>query len=119
MNNKSLQVHNETRYNVWDLCRPAVPACGFAVVSDVFLTPTNLLNILRQVSVVGICAVGMTLIIITGGIDLSAGSMIGLSGMICATLVALGYPPAVAFGMRRVISAGLRAVDALRASPGI
>ncbi|MCB1488829.1 MAG: ABC transporter permease [Bauldia sp.] len=68
----------------------------FSTLSDAFLTQGNLLNILRQVSVVGICAVGMTFIIITGGIDLSVGSMIGLSGMICATLVAAGVDPLLA-----------------------
>ena len=66
---------------------------AFSLLSNAFLTENNILNILRQVSVVGICAVGMTFIIITGGIDLSVGSMIGLSGMICAILVKAGIDP--------------------------
>lgn len=68
----------------------------FASRSEVFLSSANILNILRQVSVIGICAVGMTFIMLTGGIDLAVGSMIGVSGMICATLIAMGYPPAIA-----------------------
>ncbi len=68
----------------------------FAARSDVFLSSTNILNVLRQVSVVGICAVGMTFIMLTGGIDLSVGSVIGVAGMTCATLISMGYPVAAA-----------------------
>jgi len=68
----------------------------FSLASPVFLSVENLLNILRQVSIVGICAVGMTFIMLTGGIDLSVGSMIGVSGMTCASLIALGFPPVLA-----------------------
>ena len=48
-----------------------------------FLNPTNLLNILRNNSIIGIISLGMTLIIIIGGIDLSVGSQLALSGLIC------------------------------------
>ena len=68
----------------------------FTVASDVFLTSANLLNVLRQVSIIGICAVGLTFVLLTGGIDLSIGSVIGVSGMTCATLVAAGMPIVVA-----------------------
>lgn len=77
----------------------------FTASSDVFLTSANLLNVLRQVSIIGICAVGLTFVLLTGGIDLSVGSVIGVSGMTCATLVAAGFPPplavaaALAFGL--------------------
>ncbi|MEG1462337.1 MAG: hypothetical protein RSC48_04430 [Anaerorhabdus sp.] len=47
----------------------------FAFNSKVFLTPTNLINVLRQTAVVGIVAVGMTFVILTGGIDLSIGGV--------------------------------------------
>lgn len=68
----------------------------FTATSDVFLTSANLLNVLRQVSIIGICAVGLTFVLLTGGIDLSVGSVIGVSGMTCATLVAAGFPVAIA-----------------------
>ena len=48
---------------------------GMSVASPHFLTPVNIVNILLQTSVNGIIAVGMTLVIITAGIDLSVGSM--------------------------------------------
>ncbi len=57
----------------------------FAILSPTFLTSTNILNLLRQVSVNGIIAVGMTLIILTGGIDLSVGSTFALAGLLSAT----------------------------------
>ena len=57
-----------------------------------FLEPQNLLNILRQVSYTGIIALGMTLVIIAGGIDLSVGSMTALAGA-CAVLTLNALTP--------------------------
>jgi ribose transport system permease protein len=68
----------------------------FSLVSPVFLTGENLLNVLRQVAVVGIAAVGMCFVMLTGGIDLSVGSMIGLSGIIAALLMVSGVNPVLA-----------------------
>jgi ribose/xylose/arabinose/galactoside ABC-type transport system permease subunit len=68
----------------------------FTATSDVFLTVANLLNVLRQVSIIGICAVGLTFVLLTGGIDLSVGSVIGVAGMTCATLLSIGAPAALA-----------------------
>ncbi len=58
---------------------------------DSFLTPDNFLNVLRRSSVYGIIAVGMTFVIISGGIDLSVGSLLALCGMCAAgTMIGLG-----------------------------
>jgi len=54
---------------------------------DLFLRPINLTNVMQQVTVNGILAVGMTVIIIIGGIDLSVGSMLALIGVIAALLI--------------------------------
>lgn len=51
-----------------------------AMQSETFLKPENLLNILRQVAPVGIIAIGMTFVIISGGIDLSVGAIVALIG---------------------------------------
>ena len=51
---------------------------------NIFLEPGNQADVLRQVSNNGIIAVGMTLVILTGGIDLSVGSMMALGCMLCA-----------------------------------
>ena len=57
-----------------------------AIVSDVFFTPTNLFNLIRQVTPVGIISMGMLLVILTGGIDLSVGSVVAMVGVLCAIL---------------------------------
>jgi ribose transport system permease protein len=53
-----------------------------AFATDTFLTFRNILNVLDQVTVLGIMAVGMTLVILIGGIDLSVGSVLALAGMV-------------------------------------
>lgn len=58
-----------------------------SIVSPAFLTSKNIINILRQISVIGIMAVGMTFVIATGGIDLSVGAIMALSGVISTSLV--------------------------------
>lgn len=68
--------------------------CTFlAFASDYFLKVDNLLNVLRQISVVGIIAVGEALIIITAGIDLSVGSILSLGGVAAAISIQAGLNP--------------------------
>lgn len=55
-----------------------------SIISPYFLTVSNIFNVLRQISMVGIVSIGMTFVIITGGIDLSVGSILALSGVITA-----------------------------------
>lgn len=63
---------------------------------NIFLSYGNLLDVLRQVSIVGLVATGMTAVIITAGIDLSVGSLLSLSSVVCAMLLTKpGYTPAV------------------------
>jgi ribose transport system permease protein len=58
----------------------------FALLSRAFLSFDNFIVILRQISIIGICAFGETLVVIAGGIDLSVGSTVALSGVIAAVL---------------------------------
>lgn len=58
-----------------------------SVTTNSFLTPTNLLNVLRQVSINGVLAIGMTMVVLTGGIDLSVGSVVAFSGIVAAELL--------------------------------
>jgi ribose/xylose/arabinose/galactoside ABC-type transport system permease subunit len=78
------------------------------LVSDRFLSVPNLLNILRQVAIVGILAVGMTFVILTAGIDLSVGAILGLSVVLFASLLE-GHSMAVAIplGLLAGVAAGL------------
>jgi ribose/xylose/arabinose/galactoside ABC-type transport system permease subunit len=66
-----------------------------SIVSDRFFTTSNIYNIIAQSSVVGIAAVGGTLVIITGGIDLSVGSSLGISGIFAALSMQAGFGPFV------------------------
>ena len=61
-----------------------------------FLTVSNLLNVAQQTSINAIVAVGMTFVIISGGIDLSVGSIVALSGVVLGALLQAGQPLAVA-----------------------
>ena len=61
-----------------------------------FLTVSNLLNIAQQTSINAIVAAGMTFVIISGGIDLSVGSIVALSGVVLGTLLQAGQPAIVA-----------------------
>ncbi|MFC2599744.1 MAG: ABC transporter permease [Treponema lecithinolyticum] len=67
-----------------------------SVLNTNFLSVQNIKNIFQQVSINGILAVGMTFVIITGGIDLSVGSLLGFSGVIAASLVSGGGNPLLA-----------------------
>ena len=59
----------------------------FGLTSNSFFTQENLLSILRECSVNGIIAIGVTYVIITAGIDLSTGAIVGVTGMLCANLL--------------------------------
>ncbi|HVT51067.1 MAG TPA: ABC transporter permease, partial [Dongiaceae bacterium] len=59
-----------------------VIAIGLSFMSPYFLTKSNIFNVLDQSVVIGIVSVGMTFVILTGGIDLSVGSVAGLTGII-------------------------------------
>jgi inositol transport system permease protein len=61
-----------------------------------FLTVPNLINVARQISINGILAVGVTLVLLTGGVDLSLGSVVALAGVVAASMAHPGqYPVAV------------------------
>jgi ribose transport system permease protein len=64
------------------LCLALVIAIALSLLSPYFLTRNNLFNLLDQSVVIGIVSVGMTFVILTGGIDLSVGSVAGLTGVV-------------------------------------
>lgn len=61
--------------------------------SRYFLTPINLFNVVRGMSTVAIMSIGVTMVIITGGIDLSIGALLAVCGMFCARLMYTGLDP--------------------------
>jgi len=66
------------------------------ILTPHFMTVSNLLNVAQQTTLVAIIAVGMTFVIITGGIDLSVGSALAFSGVAMATLLQKGVPLGIA-----------------------
>lgn len=68
------------------------------IVEPKFASAYNLQNIIRWTSLFGIISIGVAFVIITGGIDLSIGSLIGLVGCLLPMLLAAGYAPAIALG---------------------
>jgi ribose transport system permease protein len=67
-----------------------------SMVSDVFFTSSNIANLLRQVSGIGILSLGMLLVILTGGIDLAVGSMVAMTSVLCGIFVLrLPFPLAI------------------------
>jgi ribose/xylose/arabinose/galactoside ABC-type transport system permease subunit len=64
----------------------------FSLSTSVFLSVDNLMNVVRQVSILGILAVGMTMVIVSGEIDLSVGSVYGMSVVAMSVLMTHGLP---------------------------
>ena len=83
-----------------------------ALISDAFLNPFNLINVLRQVALFGIVSIGMTFVILTAGIDLSVGSIVAVAAVVSAMLLDAGVP------MPLVMLAGLAIGIALGAING-
>jgi ribose transport system permease protein len=69
----------------------------FSFLSPYFFTPDNLLNVSLQASITAIIAAGMTFVILTGGIDLSVGSLVAFSGIVATTLLKSSLPPTAGF----------------------
>lgn len=80
-------------YNAWILIL-LLAAVG-AAATPIFFTVSNLTNILEQSSIIGVLALGQFLVILTGGIDLSVGSMMALTAMVGAMVMPHGSPLAV------------------------
>ena len=67
---------------------------------NIFLSYGNLTDVLRQISITGLVATGMTIVILLGGIDLSVGSVMGCATIVCAMLLTLkGWTPAAIMGV--------------------
>ena len=79
------------------------------LATDSFLTANNLSNVLRQNAFPAIIAAGMTFVILTGGIDLSVGSVVALSGVLCADAIVHGWgiPAGILLGIAVGVLIGL------------
>ena len=89
-----------------------------SILSPSFLTLTNLMNLMRQVSINALIAFGMTFVIITGGIDLSVGSTLALSSAIMAGMIVNGIDPLIAMMVSLIAGFILGAVNGLLITKG-
>lgn len=87
---------------------------GFSLATDTFLTTRNLFNVIDQLTVLGIMALGMTAVIVIGGIDLSVGSVLALSMMVMGWLAnELGLPMPLAIVAALIVGAACGAGSGL------
>jgi ribose transport system permease protein len=83
-----------------------------------FLEPLNILNLLRQVSINALIAFGMTFVILTGGIDLSVGSILALSSAFVANMMLAGFDPILAIIIGCALGGVMGMVNGLMISKG-
>ena len=80
--------------------------CGLLwILTPYFLTVANLLNVMEQTAINALVAVGMTYVIISGGIDLSVGSLLAISGVMLALALKAGWPVPLAAGAAIAVGA--------------
>jgi len=109
---------------VYRLAAIAIIGAALSVTTESFLTVTNILNVLRQASLTFLIASGLTLTVLTAGLDLSVGANVGLSACLAGTVmqstgsVALGAATGLVFGAGIGILNGLM-VTVLRLPPFI
>ncbi len=93
----------------------------FSILQPRFLSELNLFNVMRQISITGLIALGMTFVILTGGIDLSVGSVVALAGLVAgalnkgSTANSLSLDDTVVAGYPVLVSAGAAALVGLAA----
>jgi ribose transport system permease protein len=93
----------------WVLAAALLAAVILSFVTDAFATPQNLFNVTRNFAFVAIVAIGMTAVIITGGIDLSVGSILCLAAMVTGVVLHAGQPVwiGIASGLAAALAVGL------------
>ena len=89
-----------------------------ACLNSSFVEPGNLKNLLRQVSINALISFGMTFVILTGGIDLSVGSILALSSALMGSFIVGGMNPTVGIVVACLIGTGLGAINGLIVTMG-
>lgn len=90
----------------------------FGIINPVFLKISNLLNILSQNSIIGIVSMGMTLVIIIGGIDLSVGSIVAFTGLLFAITISTGTPIFIATIISIIVGSGFGLINGFLITKG-
>ncbi|SOF00532.1 monosaccharide ABC transporter membrane protein, CUT2 family [Burkholderia sp. OK233] len=104
---QSRSAHMRDIYRRYGIVAVLIVLCiVLSFANQYFLTLGNIADILRQTSINGILAVGMTYVVLTAGIDLSVGSTLALAGIISASLVTGPHPHGAAFGLAAGLAVG-------------
>ncbi len=113
------------RFKLSEVTQKLGPLLGFiilvmivSILNPSFLEPLNILNLLRQVAINALIAFGMTFVILTGGIDLSVGSILALSSAFVANLMLAGVDPILAILIGCIAGAVMGAVNGLLITKG-
>ncbi|MBP2001477.1 ribose transport system permease protein [Paenibacillus shirakamiensis] len=113
------------KFNVGQVTQKLGPLLGLiiliiivSVLNPSFLEPLNILNLLRQVSINALIAFGMTFVILTGGIDLSVGSILALSSAFVANMMVAGLDPILAIIIGCLSGGLMGAVNGLMITKG-
>lgn len=91
----------------------------FGILEPRFLSPLNLFNVMRQVSITGLIAIGMTFVILTAGIDLSVGSLLAVAGLVAAAVAKGGTQSALSLSTTEATGYGVAAAIAAAIAVGI
>lgn len=113
------------RFKLSEVTQKLGPLLGFiilvvivSILNPAFLEPLNILNLFRQVAINALIAFGMTFVILTGGIDLSVGSILALSSAFVANLMLAGVDPILAILIGCIAGAIMGAVNGLLITKG-
>lgn len=90
----------------------------FSIISPYFFSTSNIFDITRQISVLAIAAVGVTFVIITGGIDISIGSVVGLGGVTMVALSNFGIPIPISFFLAALVGAFIGFLNGIMINKG-
>jgi ribose transport system permease protein len=100
-----------SRQTFWVFVAAVVAVTALSLATDTFATQRNLFNVTRNFAFVGIVALGMTAVIITGGIDLSVGSIVCLAGIVLGVVMNAGYSIWVGVGAALLTSLAIGALN--------
>ncbi|MFS0750738.1 ABC transporter permease subunit [Oceanobacillus sp. 1P07AA] len=115
-------MNNNKIASVWQKVIPLIALVllivTVTIMNPAFLDPANIMNLLRQISINGLIAFGMTFVILTGGIDLSVGSILALSSAIAAIMMTSGIDPILAVIIGVLLGAVFGALNGILVSKG-
>jgi ribose transport system permease protein len=102
-----------SRQTFWVFVAAVVAVVALSLATDTFATQKNLFNVTRNFAFVGIVALGMTAVIITGGIDLSVGSIVCLAGIVLGVVMNAGYSIFIGVGAALLTSLATGALNGI------